>query len=214
MNVPGLRCEAAPDGWRLRAAIAIALLILGVASSPLSANSEPAKVNASLAGPGSADWLPKVNLIDQNGSPRTLASLKGKPVLLSFIHTSCQGPCEMLTAEMKSVAKALGPKFTSKVTMVSITTDPKHDRPGQLLAYAKAQGVGGDGWVFLTGRPDQIQRLLALYGVPADEDEDPTAHVMELFLLGPNGARLRHYDGDAIAPAEIATDIRAGAAPR
>ena len=54
---------------------------------------------------------------------------------------------------MKSVARSLGPGFKSDVTMISITTDPKEDGARELLAYAKAQGVDADGWVFLTGSP-------------------------------------------------------------
>jgi protein SCO1/2 len=156
-----------------------------------------------------ADGLPKISLTDQKGRAIALSSLKGKPVLVAFIHTSCQGPCEMLTAEMKSVARSLGPKFESEVTMVSITTEPKEDGSRELLAYAKARGVDADGWVFLTGAPAQIRRLLALYGVSAADDDD---HVLELFLLSADGAGVRRYDGVATPAGTIASDIRKTAA--
>src|ERR1700731_3277535 len=99
------------------------------------------------------DYLPGMSLIDQNGKTVSLTSLKGRPVLISFIHASCKGACQMMTAKMKMVAQSLGPKFVSSVTMVSITTDPAHDRPLQLLAYAKNQGADAAGWLFLTGKP-------------------------------------------------------------
>ena len=38
--------------------------------------------------------------------------------------------------------------------MISITTEPKEDGSRELLAYAKAQGVNADGWVF----PDRRAR--------------------------------------------------------
>ena len=62
-----------------------------------------------------------------------------------------RGPLRVDYREMKRVARNLGPGFASEVTMVSITTEPKEDGSRELLAYAKAQGVNADGWVFLTG---------------------------------------------------------------
>jgi protein SCO1/2 len=185
--------------------------ILFVVALPLSARAELGKAR-SQAAVSPADGLPKVSLTDQKGRAIALSSLKGKPVLVAFIHTSCQGPCEMITAEMKSVARSLGPKFKSEVTMVSITTEPKEDGSRELLAYAKRQGVDADGWVFLTGAPAQIHRLLALYGVTAADDDDSPTHVLELFLLGADGAGVRRYDGAATPAKTIASDIRKSAA--
>ena len=113
---------------------------------PLAARAELGKAAAQVAA-SPADGLPKVSLTDQNGRTISLSSLKGKPALVAFIHTSCEGPCELITAEMKSVARSLGPGFKSEVTMVSITTEPNEDGSRELLAYAKAQGVDTDGWV-------------------------------------------------------------------
>jgi protein SCO1/2 len=185
--------------------------ILFVVALPLAARAELGKAG-SQAAVSPADGLPKVSLTDQKGRAIALSSLKGKPVLVAFIHTSCQGPCEMITAEMKSVARSLGPKFKSEVTMVSITTEPKEDGSRELLAYAKRQGVDADGWVFLTGAPAQIHRLLALYGVTAADDDDSPTHVLELFLLGADGVGVRRYDGAATPAKTIASDIRKSAA--
>ena len=152
-----------------------------------------------------------MSLEDQNGRAISLASFKGKPALVAFIHTQCEGPCELITAEMKSVARNLGPGFESEVTMVSITTEPDEDGSRELLAYAKKQGVNADGWVFLTGADAKIRRLLTLYGVAAEDDNSD--HVLELFLLSADGAGMRRYSGVATAPQTIASDIRKAALP-
>ncbi|HVA39424.1 MAG TPA: SCO family protein [Candidatus Binataceae bacterium] len=193
-------------GWRngLSAAWMVSVAMLALAL-PLAARAEPGKARPRTA-TSPADGLPKVSLTDQNGRAIALSSLKGKPALVAFIHTSCEGPCEMITAEMKSVARSLGPGFKSEVTMVSITTDPKEDGSRELLAYAKAQGVDADGWVFLTGAPTEIRRLLVLYGVSAEDDDSD--HVLELFLLSADGVGVHRYNGVATRPETIATDIR------
>lgn len=157
---------------------------------------------------GHLDYLPPLNLVDQNGRPVSLSSFKGKPVLVGFIHTSCKGVCEMLTAKMKDVAQTLGAQFHSSVTMVSVTTDPDEDNPAQLLKYAKAQGVDGEGFTFLTGKTQQIDHLLALYDVPEEGPDEATTHVLELFLISPDGTAMRKYNGMSVSSQILASDIR------
>jgi len=101
------------------------------------------------------DVLPDINLVDQHGRRVSLSSLKGKPVLFDFFYTNCPGPCLMLTARMKSIANHLGPLLGSQVEFVSVTVDPEHDHPADLLTYAKEQGAERNGWLFLTGRPQK-----------------------------------------------------------
>ncbi len=188
--------------------VLVAMLALAL---PLAARAELGNSGRPRTALSPTDGLPKVSLTDQNGRAISLSSLKGKPALVAFIHTSCEGPCELITAQMKSVARDLGPGFKSKVTMVSITTAPKEDGSHELLAYAKAQGVDADGWVFLTGAPAKIRRLLALYGVSAEDDD--SAHVLELFLLSADGVGMRRYNGVATRPETIAADIKKTALP-
>ena len=136
----------------------------------------------------SADCLPDVTLVDQNGRKVSLASLKGKPVLFDFIYTSCPGPCLLLTARMKKIADRLGSKLGTEVRIVSITVDPEHDRPKQLLAYASAQGANVNGWLFLTGTPKQIDDVMARFKLIRQREADGTVdHVLEFFLVDANG---------------------------
>ena len=76
--------------------------------------------------------LPDVSLIDQHGAAVSLASFKGKPVLIDFIYTSCASTCPMLTAKMAAIAHQLGPALGAGVTIVSISLDPEHDTPAAL----------------------------------------------------------------------------------
>lgn len=181
-----------------------------VVALPLAAGAEVDRaglLTSAVTGP--ADGLPKISLTDQNGRAVLLSSFKGKPALVAFIHTSCEGPCELITAEMKSVARSLGPEFKSDVTMISITTEPKEDRSRELLAYAKAQGVDADGWVFVTGTPEEIRGLLSRYGVLAEQSHSD--HVLDLFLLDADGTAVRRYSGVATRPQTIAPDVRESA---
>jgi protein SCO1 len=153
------------------------------------------------------DYLPNIPLLNQDGKPVRLGSLKGKPVLVSFIHASCKGVCELMTAKMKSVADDLG-QDGAKVTMVSITTDPAEDRPAELKAYASKEGVAGDGFIFLTGKPAMVKQVLEVYGVNQKSGDNEMTHVFELFLIGPDGREVRRYHGLSIDAAKVAGDIQ------
>src|SRR5271163_1815195 len=110
--------------------IRIWLVVLAALGGIVAPVAYPIAVRAAAQAPdtSTANYLPDVTLTNQYGKPVALDALKGKPLLVSFIHTSCKGVCELMTAKMKAVASDLG-KDGAKVTMVSITTDPAEDDP-------------------------------------------------------------------------------------
>jgi cytochrome oxidase Cu insertion factor (SCO1/SenC/PrrC family) len=156
----------------------------------------------------SSDCLPNIALIDQHGEQVVLASLKGKPVLFDFIYSSCPGPCLLLTQRMKKIASQLGPRLGASATIVSVTVDPEHDRPAELLQYAKDQGADLPGWLFLTGPPSQIDDVMARFKlIRRREDDGSVDHVLEFFLVGPDGRSLMQYVGEKAASDQVAADV-------
>src|SRR6202045_4194597 len=115
-------------------------------------------MEAARDGADASNCLTETQLVDQNGNHVSLASLKGKPMVVDFIYTSCPGPCMMETAKLANVALRLGSDLGSRVTIVSISVDPEHDGPQQLLEYSRQQGADEKGWYFLTGGPGDIDR--------------------------------------------------------
>jgi protein SCO1/2 len=188
--------------------VALIAMVFAISAGADTSTPGSSSLPAAAIARSGVDYLPPVNLIDQNGNPVLLSSFKGKPVLIGFIHTSCKGVCEMLTAKMKQVAQSLGTQFNSSVTMVSVTTDPDEDNPAQLLKYARAQGVNVQGYTFLTGKTQQIDRLLTLFDVPDDGPDEGTTHVLDLFLISPDGAGMRKYNGMSVSSQALASDIR------
>jgi cytochrome oxidase Cu insertion factor (SCO1/SenC/PrrC family) len=160
-----------------------------------------------------ADCLPAITLVDQDGREISLATLKGTPVLFDFIYTRCPGPCVTLTAQMNAVAHRLGDKLGTQVRFVSISVDPDHDRPPQLLEYARGQGAVRNGWLFLTGTPEQIEQLMAHFNLRRQCHPDGTIdHVLEFFLVAPDGRPLLQYLAARADPAKIARDLERAAA--
>ncbi|HKV54624.1 MAG TPA: SCO family protein, partial [Candidatus Binataceae bacterium] len=153
-----------------------------------------------------ANYLPDITLENQHRQSLSLASLRGKPVLVGFIHTMCKGPCEMLTSKMQSVSAAL--PAAHNVTMLLITTDPADDQPPELMAYAKKQSLSGNEWILVTGPHRSIKRVMRIYGVSHEESDDTMMHVMKLFLVAPDGSLTHTYSGMNASPQAVASDIK------
>jgi protein SCO1/2 len=152
--------------------------------------------------------LPEVSLVDQRGTTVSLASLKGKPVLIDFIYTSCASTCPMLTAKMAAIAHQLGPALGAEVRIVSITLAPEHDGPAELAKYAKERGADANGWLFLTGPPAKVDQVLALFKLRRTRESDgEITHSIEAFLLGPDGHQLRQYNALDVSPDAVVADV-------
>jgi protein SCO1 len=150
--------------------------------------------------------LPNVILTDQYSRPVALASLKGKPVLFDFIYTSCPGPCQLLTQHMKLIADQLGRDLGPKVSFVSVTVDPEHDRPNRLLDYARAFNANVKGWFFLTGSPPHIDELMRGFRLGRSRASDGEInHVLGYFLVGPDGREIVDYS-QGVDPSKAARD--------
>lgn len=159
------------------------------------------------------------SLIDQNGRPVSLAELQGKVWIADIIFTRCAGPCPRMTRQMKSLQDAFA--ANANVRLVTLTTDPKFDTPPVLRRYAERYGADTNRWVFLTGTPEQIEKLatgsLKLAAVekkPAERQnpEDLFIH-STIFVLVDKRARLRgiyETTGEGIDPERVQREILRG----
>ena len=157
----------------------------------------------------SASVLTDTKLVDQNGNTVVLSSLKGKPLVVDFIYTSCPGPCLMETAKFANVALRLGNDLGSKVTLVSISVDPEHDGPKQLLDYSRQQGADEKGWYFLTGGPGDVDQALAGFKLSRQiEPDGSVGHLVNMMLIGPDGRLVREYNGQIVRAQDIVDDVK------
>jgi protein SCO1/2 len=183
--------------------IAIGLGLAGCTRHP------PAAESGSYPASNPEDCLPALTLMDQHGKPVLLSALKGKPVLIDFVYTSCHLECPVLTAKFRMIARGLGPMLGPRVTMVSISLDPEHDSAPVLLRYARAEGAEEPGWLFLTGGSEDIEQELARFRIKRMRASDGSiGHVAAAFLLGPDGRQVRQYNVLAVSPDTVIDDIR------
>jgi protein SCO1 len=186
-----------------KALISIFSLVLGVCAVACQRN------DGAYDAANESDCLPALKLLDQNGKPLALASLKGRFVLVDFIYTSCPGACLMLTQKMCIIAQSLGPVLGRDITLLSVDIDPEHDGPAQLEHYVHRQDAQFAGWLFVTGGPATIELVLRNFQLRRKREADGSvAHVEGIFLLGPDGKERREYDGKIVRASTIEREIQ------
>jgi protein SCO1/2 len=137
--------------------------------------------SAAFAAPNDSPWgasyFPNVPLVTQDGKTVRFYDdlMKGRKVLINFIYALCDQACPLDTANMARVQKMLGPRVGSEVFMYSITLDPEHDTPQALKAYAEQYGAG-PGWLFLTGKREDIDAVRALQARRARQEGAAREH--------------------------------------
>jgi protein SCO1/2 len=93
-----------------------------------------------------------------------------------MMYARCDGICMPTTMNLVKAQRLLrahyGERLGRDIMMYSITLRPEQDSPEVLKKYAVSHGVG-PGWTFLTGRPDDIEKLRQSLGfVDLDPEVD------------------------------------------
>jgi len=186
-------------------AVTVALTLIVAAWSPAGMGHEDGK-HARLSKIGPA---PDFTLTTQDGHPLSLASLRGKVAVATFIYASCTDTCPMLTAKMAGIQKRLGSDFGSRVYFISVTVDPERDTPEVLGRYARTHGANLGGWAFLTGSPAQIRDVSRSYGIFVKKQErGDVDHTFLTSIIDPHGTLRVQYMGVRFDPEEMLRDIR------
>ena len=136
------------------------------------------------------------DLQDADGRSFSLASFKGKAVVLHFIYTNCPDVCPLHAEKIAAIQKMINiTPMRELVEFVSISADSKNDQGQVLRDYGANHGLDPVNWKFLTAAataPETITRDLAKnYGVEFKPMEE--GHLMHgvLTVVIDLNARLR-----------------------
>lgn len=116
--------------------------------------------------PRGTSVAPELGLVDQHGAAVTLASLRGKVVVLTFAFAHCQTICPTL---VKRIQGAAG-EMPVDVELLIVTLDPWRDTPAALPTIAKGWALAARQRV-LSGPVDEVTRVLDAYQVQRGRDE-------------------------------------------
>ncbi len=157
---------------------------------------------------------PHFSLTTQDKAQLKLSDLNGKVVAVTFIFTTCQDTCPILTAKLVGVQKKLPADISPKVEFVAISLTPKYDTPDVLKAYADAHRADLSRWSFLTGDEKQIYQLAKQYGVfvKHKKTDGEVDHGFLTSIIDRSGIIRVQYMGTRFEPNELLADLQTLAA--
>jgi protein SCO1/2 len=190
-----------------RAALALGLLggsVLG-AGAPAWPAPEPWRMARI---PASAE-APECSLTDQDGRPFSLRELRGKPVLLAFVYTSCPDICPLIFGAVTAVQQQLAAEGHGSVATVFVTLDPEVDTPEVLKMFASRRGADLSRTTFLTGSPAALQAVWEGFGVKVSRvARGLVDHTALTVLIDRQGVIRFRYLGGVLDTAVLAADGR------
>jgi cytochrome oxidase Cu insertion factor (SCO1/SenC/PrrC family) len=146
------------------------------------------------------------SLTERNGQTIRLEDLRGKVWVASFLFSRCCTGCPRISADLMQLQKEL----PDGAVIVSFTVDPEHDTPPVLKAYADGLGADPKRWLFLTGKQDEIYRLIKKsfhLGVEQNQGEarkpgNEVTHSNRLVVVDRKG-HIRGWDFDGTNPDDL-----------
>jgi len=145
--------------------------------------------------------MPDFTLTDQDGRPVTLSQFRGSLVAIDFIYTRCPLPdvCPRLSANFARLQK----RFGGKITLLSITIDPRYDTPAVLTDYAHRWHADTKSWRFLTGSEDEIQKIAGHFGVVFWAEEGAITHTSSTAIIDPSGKLVAMLEGSSYTSQQL-----------
>lgn len=101
--------------------------------------------------------VPDVTLVDEHGGALRLSSLRGAPLLISPIFTTCPHVCPTITASLRDATAGID-GIGRSWRVLSVSFDPE-DTAADLAAFREAQDLPPE-WILATAAPDQLEALL------------------------------------------------------
>lgn len=148
---------------------------------------------------------PPLGLVDQSGTTVTLATLRGRPALVTFAYAHCQTVCPLVVANVVRAREQLATRGGgAPPQVVVITLDPWRDTPSRLPDMARQWGLPDDAHV-LSGAVPEVEATLDRWGVAHSRNlqNGEITHPNLVYVLDPSGKIAFASSGDADVIVEL-----------
>lgn len=141
--------------------------------------------------------VPDHPLLDREGKPVRLSSLRGKPLLVSFIYTGCFQACPAGTRALEASVRGLEARFGERqFNVVSIGFNQPADSPQAMKAFAAQNRISRANWDFLSAPAAVVEPLTREFGFRYAATAAGFDHVLQVSLVDAEGRIVRQVYGD------------------
>lgn len=144
---------------------------------------------------------PDFTLRNQDGEQVSMRALRGKPVIVTFLYTTCDDTCPAQAQTVRGALDDLG----EDVPALAIAVDPPRDTPERAKVFlAKAKALGRID--FVLGTREQLKPLWKAFFIrPQSVNEE---HQARFTLVDKKGFQRIGFPGDQATPETLAHDVR------
>lgn len=133
---------------------------------------------------------------DTDGEILTLGQLRGKPLVLSMVYTSCYQICPMTTRHLsKIVEKARAALGDDSFTVAVVGFDTAVDTPDAMRFFGAKQGISDQGWKLLSADPQTIKSLSQDLGFLYYPSSNGFDHLIQATVIDAEGRVYRQVYG-------------------
>jgi cytochrome oxidase Cu insertion factor (SCO1/SenC/PrrC family) len=153
--------------WTLLGAVLLLAIVAGILYRTVGQSNTPTKAIPLSDGPA-AKWAagalraPEFHLADQHGLPVSLAALRGRPVLVTFIDPLCRNYCPIEAQRLNDVVRAFPRGAKPVIVAVSVNVD---GNAHSILAEDARKWKLVPEWRWAIGRPAALSRVWTAYHI-------------------------------------------------
>ena len=114
--------------------------------------------------PSNSIYKLDARLTDQDGHEFDLASLRGRPILVSMFYSSCQMVCPMIFETVHATLNALPEADRKDVRVLMVSFDPPRDTVAVLKDTAAKRNCNGQ-WTLARADETTARKVAAVLGV-------------------------------------------------
>jgi cytochrome oxidase Cu insertion factor (SCO1/SenC/PrrC family) len=152
-------------------------------------------------------------LIDQRGRSFTLASLRGEPLVITFIAAHCTDACPLINAQFADAARRIE-RAHINARLLTVTLDPEHDTPRTMATIARRFEANPRYWLLVGGSLRDVHAIMNVFGVVSEQGERGyrDEHTTFVYVLNRSGALSQTMLASSALSDAIVDAVRAGKA--
>jgi protein SCO1 len=144
---------------------------------------------------------PDFRLQNQDGDPVSMRSLRGRPVVVTFLYTTCEDSCPIQAQTVRGALDELG----HDVPALAISVDPPRDTAESARAFLAEQRAGGR-IDFVLGSRAELRRVWR--GFFIQPQTVTREHQARFTLVDAGGFQRVGYPAQQATPERLAHDLR------
>ena len=144
---------------------------------------------------------PAFRLRDQDGAVTSMAQYRGRPVVMTFLYSTCEDTCPLQVQSIRGALDRVG----ADVPVLGVSVDPRGDSPERARRFVLKQRMTGR-MRFLLGRRAALEPVWRGYGIAPQRGKlDHSAYVV---LVDGRGRQRVGFPASELTPEDLAHDVR------